>query len=434
MKFLNTVKDLNGNEFRQKLMQYQTTTAASEGYYRVATIPMTAQYKNSIFKIKAFTATGTVTECTVILDIGYYSGNYGSQYIGIVANTSHSYNSDTTSENGWVLRYIRVSFDGSNGYIDVYKCKSTIVTIEIEPLVESDWIWASGVLNLNPAVGAYRNQSAYLSFGMRGNNIWAQGADSAAYSSYGTHGTNTLSNANDKTGQWAYFGNFYIAYNSSYLRGHSCNVRVRVQEVSFDGSVSPELLDDFILSIRVNLGYHANSTEFNSLVPTFDIELSDGKTTLNPDTDICALVYSTSTSTKYVRLYIKLKSANTVYVINPEQRYGRSFGTSSFSQTASYCYFNYAGDQTPGTLPTPAQGNVVYAVKQTIDADTLGGKAPSEFASKVHTHAKSEITDMPTSLSQFTNDVGFTQNALQQTVGPTQPATHITGQVWIQTS
>lgn len=50
-----------------------------------------------------------------------------------------------------------------------------------------------------------------------------------------------------------------------------------------------------------------------------------------------------------------------------------------------------------------------------------------------HTHTKSEITDMPTKLSQFTNDVGFTQNALIQTVNNTAPTTPVVGQVWIQT-
>lgn len=50
-----------------------------------------------------------------------------------------------------------------------------------------------------------------------------------------------------------------------------------------------------------------------------------------------------------------------------------------------------------------------------------------------HTHTKSEIKDMPTKLSQFTNDAGFTKNALIQTVSNTTPAGPITGQVWIQT-
>jgi len=50
-----------------------------------------------------------------------------------------------------------------------------------------------------------------------------------------------------------------------------------------------------------------------------------------------------------------------------------------------------------------------------------------------HTHTKSEVTDMPTKLSQFTNDVGFTKNALIQIVSPTTPSSPITGQVWIHT-
>lgn len=51
-----------------------------------------------------------------------------------------------------------------------------------------------------------------------------------------------------------------------------------------------------------------------------------------------------------------------------------------------------------------------------------------------HTHTKSEITDMPTKLSQFTNDAGFTKNALIQTVSSTIPSSPVVGQVWIQTT
>jgi hypothetical protein len=49
-----------------------------------------------------------------------------------------------------------------------------------------------------------------------------------------------------------------------------------------------------------------------------------------------------------------------------------------------------------------------------------------------HMHSKNEITDMPTKLSQFTNDVGFTQNALIQTVSNIAPSSPVLGQVWIQ--
>lgn len=50
-----------------------------------------------------------------------------------------------------------------------------------------------------------------------------------------------------------------------------------------------------------------------------------------------------------------------------------------------------------------------------------------------HKHTKSEITDMPTKLSQFTNDMSFTANALIQTVSNTAPSSPVAGQVWIQT-
>lgn len=47
-----------------------------------------------------------------------------------------------------------------------------------------------------------------------------------------------------------------------------------------------------------------------------------------------------------------------------------------------------------------------------------------------HTHPKSEITDFPTKLSQFTNDLSM---GLIQTVSNTTPSSPKGGQVWIQT-
>lgn len=46
-----------------------------------------------------------------------------------------------------------------------------------------------------------------------------------------------------------------------------------------------------------------------------------------------------------------------------------------------------------------------------------------------HTHPKSQITDMPTKLSQFTNDLAM---GLTQTVSSTAPTSPKNGQVWIQ--
>ena len=143
--------------------------------------------------------------------------------------------------------------------------------------------------------------------------------------------------------------------------------------------------------------YHADSTEFNTKVPSIHIEI-EGKTSISPN-DVAGLVYSTSTSTKTIKFYIRLKEANTVYQINPEQRYGRSFTTSYYSATTSYFYFIYASTSSPVTsLPTPAQGSIVYAVKRTIDADTLNGKFAEDFALRNHTHTIANITDLQSTL------------------------------------
>jgi hypothetical protein len=75
-------------------------TSTTDVYYRIATIPINTQYKQCIFRLKAYTATGTTTESTVTVNLAYYNGSYSSQYSGITANTSHSYNSGTTAENG----------------------------------------------------------------------------------------------------------------------------------------------------------------------------------------------------------------------------------------------------------------------------------------------------------------------------------------------
>ena len=371
-----TLHTHNGENISQTI--YTTTTAVTEGWYRIATIPIGTQFKQSTFRIKGYTATGTTTESKIDINLGYYSGNYTSQVSAITCNTSHSFNAQTNAENGWVFLYCRVSFDATSAYIDMYKYKTTAVTMEVQPLTLNDWVWATGALTVNPTVGAYRNATAMMGAGLYGNNIYASSSGSSGssgsstYSNYGVLGTHTLSNTTNKTGQWAYFGSCTIDYNSSYLGGRSLNIRCRLQEMSYDGTVSPNEMDDFALNIQVNLGYHADGAAFNALVPTFDMNI-EGQTSLTVN-DVCGLVYSTSTTQKVIRFYVKLKAANTVYGINPEQRYGRAFATSTYAQTTSYIIFSYAGDQAPiVSLPAPAQGSVVYPKFKKLNSPALVG-------------------------------------------------------------
>lgn len=65
--------------------------------------------------------------------------------------------------------------------------------------------------------------------------------------------------------------------------------------------------------------------------------------------------------------------------------------------------------------------------------NTMQNNNGKNVSNEGHKHSRNEITDMPTKLSQFTNDVGFTKNALIQTVSNTIPSSPVIGQVWIQT-
>ena len=55
-----------------------------------------------------------------------------------------------------------------------------------------------------------------------------------------------------------------------------------------------------------------------------------------------------------------------------------------------------------------------------LDADLLDGKHASDFANAVHTHTKSQITDMPTKLSEFENDIGAGAG-INIVTSPTEP-------------
>lgn len=58
-----------------------------------------------------------------------------------------------------------------------------------------------------------------------------------------------------------------------------------------------------------------------------------------------------------------------------------------------------------------------------------GNFLPSSKANTSHTHTKSEITDMPTKLSQFANDIGAGAG-LNIVVSATEPSGLSTGDWW----
>ena len=61
-----------------------------------------------------------------------------------------------------------------------------------------------------------------------------------------------------------------------------------------------------------------------------------------------------------------------------------------------------------------AYTHISDAVKHITSTERILWNTVSNKADKSHTHTKSQITDMPTKLSQFTNDLGFvtSSNAL----------------------
>ena len=191
---------------------------------------------------------------------------------------------------------------------------------------------------------------------------------SSSYSSYGVYSGYSISNGTVKTNQWEYVGNMYLAYNGTYSYGQSWNIEFDINELARDATKTHDQFDNAKLILH---GYmpsvSANSTTFNNTVPSFSITVQ-GTSDLNPD-DVAMLVYSTSTSVKYLRLYVRLKNPNTHYAFVPVNRYGASYNSAG-TPTTSYCYFNYANSQaTVSSLPTPAQGSVVYGSYYFLNTD-----------------------------------------------------------------
>jgi len=191
----------------------------------------------------------------------------------------------------------------------------------------------------------------------RGSADWAGGA---SYSTYGSYNGYSLSNASNKTNQWEYVGYIYLAYDSTYHYGQSWNVELNLVEKTNNNTNRPyDKLENVKLFFRGFMPSVSDSSAFNTTVPSFIIELS-GRTNLISQ-DVAALIYSTGTSSKQINLYVKLKTANSHYELNPI--YGRFVASynSSGSISNSFGYFYVANNASPiSTLPTPAQGGIVY--------------------------------------------------------------------------
>jgi hypothetical protein len=187
------------------------------------------------------------------------------------------------------------------------------------------------------------------------------GASTAGYSNYGIYNGFTLSDTADKTNQWEYVGNMYIEYSSTQRYGFSLNSELWLKEHSTDNSIRNQAtLETVKLQIKGYVPSHADANGFNAAVPEISLQLS-GETSLSVN-DVAALVYSSSTSSKYIRIYVRLKNPNTHYSILPINRYCATYG--STNGIGTNCYMNVANTQAVvANLPTPVQGSVAYATE-----------------------------------------------------------------------
>ena len=192
-------------------------------------------------------------------------------------------------------------------------------------------------------------------------------ASSATYTRY-LEAANSITNTTDKTSKWIYIGTQTLTYNASYLGGRSFHNVIEMLEISTDNSVEPVGgYENFRIIFKGQLESHADTTAFNAAVTSLALEV-EGKTDLTTN-DICAITTATSTSTKTIRVYLKLKSANKHYKIAPLSYSGASY-SGTLTETTSYNGFTF-GDTiaTANSLPTPAQGSVVYAsIVYAVDA------------------------------------------------------------------
>jgi hypothetical protein len=81
-----------------------------------------------------------------------------------------------------------------------------------------------------------------------------------------------------------------------------------------------------------------------------------------------------------------------------------------------------------GTAPLVVSSTTLVT---NLNADKLDGNDASAFALASHTHTKSQITDMPTKLSEFINDIGA-GSGVKITTSSTAPASPSPGDFWYQ--
>lgn len=340
--------------------EYNSTvdTSLTTQYFRIGRIPVETEQKDAIVKIRAVSSSGVVSTSMIFINIAYDSNLPASPVASITTQNAHSYNSNSTSDNGYVINTARISADSNYWYLDIQKYTPNAINVQVTPQASNEWEWFTGDLSTSVSAGSY-SRSSSLAQGFRGDNVYANSAGSATYSQYMGNGGYTKSDANDKTGQWMYFGYFTQSYSSSYLDGHSANFIIWLSENSRNIKEASEL--EYIrLDVALQLDAFANSTEFNTTVPTMDIKVY-GNTTLTGD-DFAVLCYSTSTSSKVFRFYVKLKDADTNYSIMAIDRYGRRYTTTGGQATdGGFVYASNRGVIT--SLPTPALGSVTYGVK-----------------------------------------------------------------------
>lgn len=346
----NSVSDISVSNF------------ATEGYFNIARIPDSAAIKSGVFILHFVTTAGTKTEVILDVAIAHRLDNTGGIVTSLTATTAHSYNSNTTAENGYVVRYALLHYSSGYWYLGFYKYVASAITVKVINASNPAWEFWTQSVTAACTVGSF-SRTVSLEVGFRATNSYADGSTYSAYSSYGVLGTYSRIRSNeDGANKWQRIGDIYMAYNASYQYGHSINVDLLFRELAPEHLFVPDELENFTINIKALLKTCLNGTAFNTAIPSRQIRIT-GNTHLTGN-DVAIVITSSSASTKYMGIFIRTQAVRKLYDICALNRYGKSF-TSSYTTTTSYCYFNYTGDQGfIASLPASAQGSPVFGLKQ----------------------------------------------------------------------